>query len=96
MLSRIRGRRFADEHREPTLDVVMRARERRWNWLGCIFPRDENSVLPQVLINCIELTLFSDDTDLDNRNEVELPTDRAYWKILKHSKRGKHLHREMQ
>ncbi len=34
MLSRITGRTIADEAREPTLDVVMRARDRRWNWFA--------------------------------------------------------------
>ncbi len=34
ILSRITGRTIADEAREPTLDVVMPARDRRSNWLG--------------------------------------------------------------
>ncbi len=36
MLSRITGRTIADEARQLSVDVVMRARDQRWNWLGHI------------------------------------------------------------
>ncbi len=36
MLSRITGRTVADEARQPSEDVVMRAKDQRWNWLGHI------------------------------------------------------------
>ncbi len=40
-LLRNTGRTVADEPREQTLVVMMRARDRRWNWLGrrCSRPR---------------------------------------------------------
>ncbi len=45
MLSRITGRTIADEARKPTLDVVMRARDRRWNWLGHVLRLEEHRVI---------------------------------------------------
>ncbi len=53
-LSRITGRSIADEARESMLDAVMRARDRRWNWLGYILRLpyvEEHRVIRQVLMN---------------------------------------------
>ncbi len=44
ILSRITGRTIADEAREPTLNVMMRARDRRWNWLDHILCVEEHQV----------------------------------------------------
>ncbi len=67
MLSRITGRTIADEAREPTLDVMMRAGGRRWNWLGHILRLEEHRVIRPVLMNCVRPTqesLFGDVPDL--------------------------------
>ncbi len=46
MLLRIRGRTIADEARDPTLDALMRARDRRWNWLGTSSAWKSTRVIP--------------------------------------------------
>ncbi len=74
----------------PALDVVMRARDRRWNWLGHILRLEEHRVIRQVLINCVKPTpdsLFGDVPELDSRNAAELAVDRDKWKSLRASKR---------
>ncbi len=98
MLSRITGRTIADEARKPTLDVVMRARDRRWNWLGHFLRLEEHRVIRQVLMNCVKPTPDSifGDPDLDSRKAAELAADREKWKILRPSKRCKPLHGDMQ
>ncbi len=34
MLSKVSGRLIAEEAREPSIDIALRARDQRWNWLG--------------------------------------------------------------
>ncbi len=90
MLSRITGRTIADEAREPTLDVMMRARDGRWNWLGHILRLEEHREIRQVLMNCDRPTPdspFGDVPDLDNRKAAEIAKDREKWKSLRPSKR---------
>ncbi len=90
MLSRITGRAIADEAREPTLDVMMRARDRRWNWLGHILRLEEHWEIRRVLMNCVRPTpdsLFGDVPDRDSRNADEIADDREKWKSLWPSKR---------
>ncbi len=75
MLSRITGRTIADGAREPTLDVTIRARDRRWNWLGHILRLEEHRVIRRVLMNCVRVTpdsLFGDVPDLNNREAAEI------------------------
>ncbi len=50
MLSKISGRRIADEAREPSIDIVLRARDQRWNWLGHILRMDERRTVRQALL----------------------------------------------
>ncbi len=75
--------------REPTLDIMMRARDRLWNWLGHIL-RLEDRVIRRVLMNSVRPTpnsLFGDFPDLDSRKAAEIAKDREKWKILRPSKR---------
>ncbi len=79
MLSGITGRTIADEAREQTLDVMMRARDRRWNWLGHVLRLEEHRVIRRVLMNCVRPTpdsLFGDIPDLDSRKAAEIAKDR--------------------
>ncbi len=86
MLSRIAGRTIADEAREQTLDVIMRAKGRRWNWLGHILHLEEHRVIRRVLMNCVRPTpdsLFDDVPDLDSRKTGEIAKDMEKWKSLR-------------
>ncbi len=53
MLSRTTGRTIADEARQPSVDVVMRARDQRWNWLGHILRMEVHRLTRQVLLQCV-------------------------------------------
>ncbi len=53
-LSKITGREIADEARMPTVDVILFARDLRWNWLGHILRTDEQRLVRQVLLNCVK------------------------------------------
>ncbi len=67
ILSRIPGLTIPDEARELTLDVVMRAGDRRWNWLGHTLGLEGQRIIRQVLMNCVRPIpdlLFGDVLDL--------------------------------
>ncbi len=68
MLSNISGRPIADDSRERSVDIVLRARDQRWNWLGHILLLDESRTVRQVLLQCVTPTpesLFGDVPDLN-------------------------------
>ncbi len=50
MLSKITGREIVDEARTPSINVLLRTRDLRWNWLGHILPMDERRTVRQVLL----------------------------------------------
>ncbi len=80
----------AEEAREPTLDVMMTVRDRRWNWRGHILRVEEHRVIRRVLMNCVRPSpdsLFGDAPELDSRKEAEISKDRENWKSLRPSKR---------
>ncbi len=56
LLSRITGRTIADEARRPSVDVVMRARDQRWNWLGHILRMEGHCLTRQFLLQCVKQT----------------------------------------
>ncbi len=56
MLSRITGRTMADEARQPSVDVLMRARDQSWNWLGHILRMEGHRLTRQVLLQCVKAT----------------------------------------
>ncbi len=73
------GQIIADEACKPTLDVIMRARDRRWNWLGHIFRLEEHWVIRQVLMTCVRPTihsLFGDVPGIGSRKAAEINTGR--------------------
>ncbi len=84
MLSKTTGRATADEAREPTLDVSMRARGRRWTWLGHILRLEDHRVIQQVLINRVEPT---HDSLFGGVPSLEIAAGRENWKSLRPSKR---------
>ncbi len=72
MVSMITRGGIADKAQEPYLDVVIRAGERLWNWLGHIL-RIGESRLRQILVQCVKPTpnpLFSDDLDPDSTTDI--------------------------
>ncbi len=90
MLSRITGRSVADEARKPALDAVMRARDRRWNWVRHTLREEQHRVVRQVLLNCVKPTpgsLFGDVADLYPNRAIEIAYDREKWKNLRPSRR---------
>ncbi len=56
MLARITGRTIAAEARNPTIHVALKARGRRWSWLGHVLRMPEHRLLPKVLLNCVKPT----------------------------------------
>ncbi len=50
------GRTISDEAREPSVDVMMRARDQRWNWLGHILRMEGHRLTRQVLLQCVKPT----------------------------------------
>ncbi len=49
MLATITGRTIQEEARNPTINVVMKARYRRWSWLGHVLRMPEHRLVRQVL-----------------------------------------------
>ncbi len=68
------GPSTADKVRKPTLDAVMRARDRRWNWLGHKIRWEQHRVVRQVLLNFFKPTtdsLFGGITHLHSNKAIE-------------------------
>ncbi len=83
MLSKINGRSIAKEAQQPSLYVLMRARDHRWNYLGHILGMEEHSDTGQVLLQCLKPapeSLFSDVPDLDIYTAINLAMNRVEWK----------------
>ncbi len=64
------------------LDVVMSARDTRWNWFDDIFRLDQHRIIRQVLLNCASATPDSLVDDVP-RKAAEIPVDRETWKRLR-------------
>ncbi len=65
MLATITGRTIQEEARNPTINVVMKARDRRWSRLGHVLRMPEHRLVRQVLLNCVRPThetLFAERT----------------------------------
>ncbi len=63
-----------------TLDVVMRARNRRWNSPNHIFCLEEHRVIEEVLFNCVTSpkdSIFGEFPDLYGKTEVEFSANRV-------------------
>ncbi len=56
MLATITGRTIQEEARYPTINVVIKARDRRWSWLGHVLRMPEHCLVRQVLLNCVRPT----------------------------------------
>ncbi len=83
MLSKITGRSISDEARKPSLDVLMRARDQRWNYLGYILRTEEHRVTRQVLLQYVKPAaelLLGDVPDLDVCTATNLAVNRVEWK----------------
>ncbi len=90
MLYKISGRSIADEAREPSIDIVLRARDQRWNWLGHILRMDERRTVRQVLLQCVQPTaesFFGEVPDLNIDKAFQIAKNRIEWKNLRPSKR---------
>ncbi len=56
MLSKITGREIVNGARTPAVDVLLRARDLRWNWLGHVRRMGERRLIRQMLLNCVTST----------------------------------------
>ncbi len=90
MLSRITGRTIADEARQPSVDVVMCARDQRWNWLGHILRMEGHRLTRQVLLQCVKPTpesILGDISGLEIQAAINLAKEREEWKKNRPSRR---------
>ncbi len=68
LLARITGRIIAQEARNPTTNVALKARDRRWSWLGHGLRLPEHLLVRRALLNCVKPnyeTLFADVPNLN-------------------------------
>ncbi len=71
MLAAITGRTIQEESRNPTINVVMKALDGRWSWLGHVLRMPEHRLVRQVMLNCVKPThetLFADVPNLSIEN----------------------------
>ncbi len=55
-MSKITRRTVAEKARDPTLNILIRARDQRWNWLGHILRMDEDRLTRRILLECVPPT----------------------------------------
>ncbi len=82
MLATITGRTIQEEARNPTINEVMKARDRRWSRLGHVLRMPEHRLVHQVLFNCVKPThetLFADVTNLSIEKSTKMSKDRKLW-----------------
>ncbi len=90
MLSRKTGRIFADEDRQPSVDVVVRARDQRWNWLGHILRMKGHRLTRQVLLQCVKPTpesIHGDVSGLEIQAAINLEKESVQWQKYRPSRR---------
>ncbi len=76
-------RSIPDEAREPSVDVLMRARDQRWNRLGHILRMEEHRFARQVLLQCVKPTpelVFDYVPGLEVEVAMNLAKKRVGWK----------------
>ncbi len=90
MLATITGRTIQEEAQNPTINVVTKARDRRWSWLGHVLRMPEHRLVRQVLLNCVKPThetIFADVPNLSIENATKMSKDRKLWSSNKPSLR---------
>ncbi len=87
MLSRITGRTIADEAREPSVDVVMRARDQRWNWLGHILRMERHRLTRLQCIKPTPESILGDVSGPEIQAEINTAKERVEWKKNRPSRR---------
>ncbi len=94
MLATITGRTIQEEARNLTINIVMKAHDRRWSWLGHVLRMPEHRLVRQVLLNCVRPThetLFADLPNLSMENATKMSKDRKLWSSNRPSLRCKPL-----
>ncbi len=79
MLATITGQNHPGRARNSTIDVAMKARDRRWSWLGYVLRMPEHRLVQQVLLSCVKSaheTLFADVPKLSIENAPKSSKDR--------------------
>ncbi len=90
MLATITGRTIQEEARNPTINLVMKARDRRWSWLGHVLRMPKHRLVRQVLLNRVKHThetLFVDVQNLGIENATKMSKDRKLWSSIRPSLR---------
>ncbi len=88
--AKITGKSITDEAREPSINVVLIARDLRWNSLGHVLRMSEQGLVRQALLQFVKVTpesIFGDVPELDIKTGIQLATDRIERKTLRLSKR---------
>ncbi len=78
MLATVTGRTMQEEARNPTINVMMKARDRRWSWLGHVLRVPEHRLVRQVLLNCVRPThetRFADVPNISIENSTKMSKD---------------------
>ncbi len=94
MLATITGRTIQDEAQNPTKNVVMKARDRRWSWLEHVLRMPEHRLARPVLLNCVKpthKTLLADVPNLSIENATKMSKDGKLWSSNRPSLRCKSL-----
>ncbi len=74
---KITGREIADEERTPSINVLLRITDLRWNLLGHILRIEERQTFRQVLLNCVKPAQESILGDLKCQRHKRLARDRT-------------------
>ncbi len=85
--SKMTCRSVVEEARKPSLDVIKRARDQRWNWLGHILRMEEHRLVCRVLLLCVKPTtesIYGDVPDLDVAAVIRPARERIEWKPVDH------------
>ncbi len=69
---------IADEERMLIVDVILHARDLRWNWLGQILKIEERGMVRKVFLTCVKPppeSNFGDVIDSDIQTAMDLAKD---------------------
>lgn len=83
MTAKITGRSIADEARTPSINVVLIARDLRWNWLGHILRVGKERLIRQVPLDCVTPTpdsILGNIPNLYVQAAMHLASNRLEWK----------------
>ncbi len=90
MVPRITGRTLAEEGRDPTINVALKARDRRFSWLGRVLRMPASRLVRRVLLNCVKSTkeeLFAHVPNPNIDYAIKISEERELWRSSRPSLR---------